>query len=132
VITLNQTGDHYHVQVEMGKDTKQLVRIVVDILPDIIDRFARKNAQYGENKFELGAAGQFPEIWRKVKRLRALLWEERQGLEEFEDASEVIDDLIGHLLMLKDCITPQRPGRNLTVSNWMLGIETEPTTGGTS
>lgn len=99
------SAGHYHVGVEQG-DTAQLRRIIERVLPSVMDRFALKNRQYGENEFELGAAGQFPEIWRKVKRLRALIWDgPRGGFDAFEDADEVIDDLVGHLLMLKDCLS---------------------------
>lgn len=110
MITLNSSNGHYHATVEPG-DTHQLSRILTKHLPQVMDRFARKNRQYGENPFELGAAGQFPEIWRKVNRLRALLWDgPRGGFTEFEDAEEVIGDMIGHLLMLLDCLDDSRTG----------------------
>ena len=94
----------YYVQ---GSDTEQLHRILLHQLPDVMEKFAAKNAQYGENEFELGVAGQFPEIWRKVKLLQSRIWAVEEGpkpQEWFDGNEDVISDLIGHLLMLLDCL----------------------------
>jgi hypothetical protein len=86
-----------------GSDTNQLNRIIKNHLPAVMSKFARKNRHYGENEFPLGAAGQFPEIDRKVRLLKAQIWDHRAESCEVETVGEVIGDLIGHLLMLADC-----------------------------
>lgn len=85
-------------------DTSHMHNITLTVLPKILTRFSAKNKQYGENRFDLGMRGQFPEVWRKCSRLRSIIWDGRTDAEEFEDADQVIDDLIGHLLMMKDLL----------------------------
>jgi hypothetical protein len=85
-------------------DTDQLARILLNELPVMMSRFARKNKHYGENVFPLGAAGQFPEIDRKVRVLKAQIWDKRGSALDTETTDEVIGDLIGHLVMLAECI----------------------------
>lgn len=101
--TLNASGKHYHVKVEEG-DTEQLRRILVNELPFVIGHFARKNKQYGENAGVLGVRGQFADIWRKIGLLKTAMWDGEPERLQFEDVTEVIWDLIGHLLLTLDML----------------------------
>lgn len=88
--------------------TEQASRILVDQLPDWIDEFARKNADYGDTSNHLGARGQYAELWRKVGKLKRVMWDGKDL--NFEQADEILRDLIGHcflaLLFLEDECKP--------------------------
>jgi hypothetical protein len=74
------------------------------ILPEVMSLFAKKNAEYGENAFELGVRGQFSDIWRKIGKLRTALWDQDYSKLTSESVEEVIRDLIGHLLLTLDLL----------------------------
>jgi hypothetical protein len=109
IMHYNRARTHAHFIMEEG-DTEQLRRIVTRFLPKVIHRFSIKNRAYGENTFPLGLAGQFPEIDRKVRLLKAAIWDKRETATSIESAEETVGDLIGHLLMLLDCMEKQRTG----------------------
>lgn len=76
-------------------------RRVLIMLPDLLLLFLQKNEKYAEVErgYDLGDKGIIPDINRKLGILKARLWD---GAEEVgEDTDEVIDDMIGHLLLMK-------------------------------
>lgn len=78
--------------------------ICEEILPEYLTYFVRKNIQYnqsdGQNVAEeLGAAGQWGDIRRKVAMLKAPLWEHRTEPYEFDSVEELLRDLFGHTLL---------------------------------
>lgn len=98
---------HYHVGIEPG-DTEQLRRIIEVHLPEAMNRFARKNRAYGDRGYPLGPAGQFPELKRKIDMLQALIWDRRESAGDFDNAKDLCEDFIGHMLMLLDCLALDR------------------------
>ena len=72
--------------------------ILEELLPEFAGRFAKKSIHYGDgNPDNLGPAGQFSDIWRKVWPLKRALWE---GEELGEESPEVIlFDLVGRCLL---------------------------------
>jgi hypothetical protein len=86
--------------------TSMARRIVTDQLPAIISQFVAKNRKYRKVKDHLGARGVFPDVNRKVGIIEARVWdgdgEPDEG--EGEGTIEVIDDLIGHLLIMRDML----------------------------
>ncbi|QFG08209.1 hypothetical protein PBI_GRETELLYN_72 [Gordonia phage GretelLyn] len=86
--------------------------IMYEIAPKVLENFARKNADYGDTSFDLGIAGQYAELWRKVGKLKGPMWEGKSL--EFEQMDEILQDLIGHCLLSLyflrtqevECITP--------------------------
>ena len=81
--------------------TEQANYIVREILPDMLNRFLAKNKDYGEPDaaMDLGPKAEFVRLWNKVLKLRRALWEGEEL--EFEQADEIIDDLLGHLLLAR-------------------------------
>lgn len=77
-------------------------RVVRRWLPEIVELFLRKNEDYGEITSEFGPKGEIVEISRKYRKLKRAVWDGEGS--EFEDADEVINDLVGHLLLLKDML----------------------------
>lgn len=78
--------------------TGQARAIFREILPDVLEKFLRKNADYGDDTAAfLGAKGQFADINPKFWKLKKSLWdgEELQG----EPVEEILFDLIGHCLL---------------------------------
>lgn len=105
----NRARSHAHFIMDDG-DHSQLRRIITEILPKVVQKFANKSVSYGDRGYPLGPAGQFPEVKRKVDMLQRLLWDQRGEAEAFDSADDLCDDLIGHLLMTKDCLAQQRAG----------------------
>lgn len=59
--------------------------------------FVQKQKDYGDGSDDLGGAGQYAELHRKITKLRRALWE---GIElENEPVREVLMDLIGHCFL---------------------------------
>lgn len=87
--------------------------IITICLPRAVDRFLRKNEDYGSGSDEFGAKAQIIDIARKYKKLKAHIWdgEPLTG----EPLEEVIDDMIGHLLLLKEHIISQKWAQPLNV-----------------
>lgn len=78
-------------------------------LPAILNRFFRKNTGYAraQTGHDLGAKGIMPDINRKTSALLGRIWYGDQTTALQEDTLEVIDDLIGHLLLLRDKLTQE-------------------------
>jgi hypothetical protein len=79
-------------------------RIVQRILPQIMIRFLEKNEDYGEGNDEFGAKGEVIEIGRKYKKLKSAVWDGQPLVGE--PLEEVIDDMMGHLLLLREQLLP--------------------------
>jgi hypothetical protein len=71
-----------------------------------LELYLAKAPGYGETADNLGARGQFAEIWRKTGKLKHLLWDGAPvppgaGSESVE---EVLYDMVGHALLCVDYI----------------------------
>jgi len=79
--------------------THQAERILLGVLPKVLELFLNKNKDYGDDfdEFKLGAKGQFVDIWRKVGKLKLALWDGKELAGE--QVPEIMMDLIGHLLL---------------------------------
>lgn len=68
------------------------------IAPEVLQRFKHAGQDYGETFRQLGLAGQYSDIHRKVGKLKRALWD---GIElEREEPAEIAGDLIGHCLII--------------------------------
>lgn len=91
-----------HIKYEfVNLATDEQIRIVRDVLPDLLNKFFAKNVDYQDfdPTADLGAKAHFLGIWRKCVKLKRGLWEGKPLAGE--DVSEVLDDLIGHALLAK-------------------------------
>jgi hypothetical protein len=78
-------------------------RIVDRHLPRALEHFLQRNAEYGDDaEFELGIKGQYPDISRKVKKLKRRWWEDEEPKAGEESDETIVMELIGHLLMSLD------------------------------
>lgn len=77
--------------------TTQASAIFREVLPSVLERFVRKNADYGNTAAFLGAKGQFADINPKFWKLKRALWDGQtlQG----ESLEEILADLVGHCLL---------------------------------
>lgn len=66
-------------------------------LTNAIVRFQKKSADYGDAFKDLGIAGQYSDIHRKVRKLKMAMWEGKAL--EGEPPSEILEDLIGNCLI---------------------------------
>jgi hypothetical protein len=73
--------------------------IYLRLLPEWAERFALGQEKYQDVE-HLGPKGVFPDVNRKVGRLRSDIWEGRTPPEGAEPTREVILDLIGHLFLM--------------------------------
>lgn len=75
-------------------------RIIDEVLPDVVSRFATKSLDYGDAAEELGARAQFVDINRKMGKLRRALW---LGLPLVDEQPiEVLEDMVAHCLLTID------------------------------
>jgi hypothetical protein len=75
-----------------------------DVIKEASQKFFEAYAEYGDGAAdELGLAGQWGDLHRKVKKLKAELWEGRSTLVR-EDARAVLFDIIGHSLLAIDML----------------------------
>lgn len=76
-------------------------REVLGALPDLMRLFLEKNRKYAEVErgYDLGDKGIIPDLNRKLGILVARIW--HGAAEVGEPTDEVIDDMIGHLMLMK-------------------------------
>lgn len=107
--------DVQHIIVDRmdAQMTGQAKRIFREVVPKALELFARKSKTYelaaGNLAEELGVKGQWGDIYRKVMKLKAPLWEGKPVFTdgqyaEFEDTREVLEDLLGHVLLALDML----------------------------
>lgn len=86
-----------------GQESDQLHDILADHLPDMLDLFIKKNAEYGSGEQSsgtyLGARGQFADIWRKIGKLKIGLWDGNEAQLTTESVDEILRDMIGHCFL---------------------------------
>ncbi len=74
--------------------------ILTEVLPALLERFLMKNAKYRlAQVHDLGVKGVIPDINRKSSVIIDRIWNGQEQIDE--DTEEVIDDLIGHLLLIR-------------------------------
>jgi len=95
------TGEEMHISLttEPG-DSPELVTIVSEHLPAWLELFSSKNSEYGSGAaFELGARGQFSDMYRKMIKLKRAMWDADESVLKTEGVDEIINDLIGHCFL---------------------------------
>lgn len=77
--------------------TKHGRHIVQELLPEWRAQFVEKSNDYGDTANDLGAAGQYADMNRKMGKLKRALWdgETLTG----EQPREILMDLIGHCFL---------------------------------
>jgi hypothetical protein len=91
---------------------EQTIHIILEILPKALELYLKKSRDYGGNVMEtapggdLGVKACFPDIWRKMGKLRLAIWDD-QPLHE-EQPYEILSDMIGHILITMDKLTNER------------------------
>lgn len=88
--------------------TDQAEEIFKKILPGVLDRFVRKNADYGGTAHFLGAKGQFADINPKFWKLKRALWDGEKLVGE--SVEEILCDLVGHALLSLYFLELERQG----------------------
>lgn len=86
------------------------------IAGDYLNNFLEKNKDYESTPPDaLGSKGMFPDIWRKVGKLRRAIWEDKPL--RFESKEEVLSDLFGHILLISHQIERERAGQKMAGMN---------------
>lgn len=102
---LTQGGSERAIHVSYtlwGDESDEMLEIIAGHLPQWADLFARKNAEYQDNNggaFTLGERGQFSDMYRKMIKLKAALWDGNEGQLSTESVEEILMDMIGHCLL---------------------------------
>lgn len=74
-----------------------------EITPVVLEKFQGKQRDYPPEGFLfLGSKGQFSDIARKFFKLKKSVWDGEQL--DGEQAYEIVEDLIGHCLLLLFCL----------------------------
>lgn len=67
------------------------------ILGKVVQRFLTKSVDYGDVFNELGLAGQYSDMHRKMYKLKRAMWEGRPL--KGEQPEEILEDLLGNILI---------------------------------
>lgn len=94
--------DVVHLEI-LNIPNEQALKIVKDLLPDMLELFLRKNAEYGVDELSLGPRAEFVRLWNKMRKLKTALWDGEEL--EFEQAGEILDDFLGHILLARFGLT---------------------------
>lgn len=79
--------------------TQQSIDIIREVLPDMLNRFLQKNADYGDEFINLGPRAEFVRIANKFGKLKQALWDGEEL--QFEQVEEILDDFLGHVLLTR-------------------------------
>lgn len=108
-----------------GQESDQLHDILAVHLPDMLDLFIKKNAEYGSGEQSsgtyLGARGQFADIWRKIGKLKIGLWDGNEAQLTTESVDEILRDMIGHCflaLQLREVARKEQEAAKLFTPGW--------------
>jgi hypothetical protein len=105
-VWMERTGETSATYEFMNLPNEQAIRIVTEILPKVLELYLSKSRDYGGNVMEdapgggLGPKACFPDMWRKMGKLRRAIWDEQPMVGEQPD--EILSDLIGHVLIILD------------------------------
>ena len=78
---------------------------IEDIAAEWNIQFAERYNEYGEGAAdELGLAGQWGDLYRKIKKLKPELWEGASNRKLAETPRQVLLDIIGHAFLAIDMI----------------------------
>lgn len=109
-----------------GQESEQLHSILAEHLPDMLDLFIKKNAEYGSGEQSsgtyLGARGQFADIWRKIGKLKIGLWDGNEAQLTTESVDEILRDMIGHCflaLQLRALARQEKEAGSLFKPGWV-------------
>lgn len=91
--------------------TEQARAIFQEVLPTVLERFVRKNADYGSTAAFLGAKGQFADINPKFWKLKRALWDGEPLIGE--SVEEILSDLVGHSLLSLYFLALERKEKDL-------------------
>lgn len=90
--------------VKVDGRTDEARAIVEDVLPRLMEKFLRKNAQYAraQTGHDLGLKGIIPDINRKTAALITAVWDGEGGITggDTDSARDIAEDLVGHLLLM--------------------------------
>lgn len=100
-VTRNAIDVNYGRSGYMTQAETDDARYILDtVLPGLLSRFLTKNSKYAlAQDIDLGVKGIVPDINRKASVIINRLWHGNGMVDE--DTEEVIDDLIGHLLLMR-------------------------------
>lgn len=67
------------------------------ILPELVKRLKEKSIDYGDVFRELGLAGQYSDMHRKMRKLKKAMWDDQPLAGE--QPEEILSDLFGNILI---------------------------------
>jgi len=81
-----------------GPELAEAHREMEEILTASAEHWRSRRSDYGDAFWELGARGQFSEIWRKIKKLQRAVWEGKEL--NGESPEQIAIEIIPHCLMM--------------------------------
>lgn len=100
-----RTNELWNWWDDMEKDLQRLEReyITGPLLDEFRRLFLKWNAEYGNVERDLGMRASFAEVWRKTKKVKAIVWDGVDDTTWREDLRTILFEIIGHaFLMLFD------------------------------
>lgn len=107
LMALAQSGEFPELPKEFGMQENvqraELTYVIGALLPEFEERFRAWNAEYAEHQRDLGIRGEFANLWRKARKLKAVLWDGVDDSAWREGARTVLFEIVAHaFLMLFD------------------------------
>lgn len=82
---------------------EQAIRVVLEVLPKVVELYLKKSRDYGGNVMELmdlGPSACIPDMLRKFGKIKRAVWDGEEMVGEQPD--EIIMDLAGHIFIILD------------------------------
>lgn len=99
------------------RTTQTYERVMADLVPAWAERFRLKSLDYSsetglaEPHRVLGVAGQFSDIWRKIWKLKKVMWNGEELIaEDGETEERILEDLISHCFLALDMLREKNGG----------------------
>lgn len=107
--TDNYQWDEYVYKIDMPRSFPAVYRRMVDThMKAATQRFINKAMDYDPSVFKfLGEKGQFSDMSRKFLKMKSVVWDGTIKDLNNESLVEIIDDLIGHCLIMRYLIVEQ-------------------------
>lgn len=108
---LEEVEPHWYNKILLNVDpreirTKSADFIVNSILPQVLEHFLSKNADYGDqHRTGLGFRAEFVGLHRKFAKLKSYFWDQQEM--NHESGKEMLMDLIGACFLMLDLIAQE-------------------------
>jgi hypothetical protein len=111
----------------VSQQKKELEYILGELIPQFEERLQAWNKEYTQER-DLGVKGEFVGLYRKVRKLKTIIWDGESDAEWREDTRTMLLEVIGHAFLAISDLDEQE--RKPTEVNIQLSYGEQPIRGG--